>query len=246
MIKFFRKIRQKFLMENKFSKYILYAVGEIILVVIGILIALQINNANEANKLNKQVTIYKQSLITELNEDFKSLNELDSLCTIYTTSINNYVDYYNSENPNLEKLVLKLDSIQKIKSNFTTRTYTIQDLITTGNLSLFPTPIKNAILQLKDTQETNSFYEKKSIEILVNKEQVFENSIDFLFAKDFTKKEHNSVKNWKYNLDSKQYRLNNNRLAGALNLFNYQIIIHERIRKDSKILLELLENKSKK
>ena len=49
MIKFFRKIRQRLLTENKFSKYLLYAIGEIILVVIGILIALQINNANEAN-----------------------------------------------------------------------------------------------------------------------------------------------------------------------------------------------------
>jgi uncharacterized membrane protein YgaE (UPF0421/DUF939 family) len=44
MIKFFRKIRKHLLAENKFSKYLIYAIGEIILVVIGILIALQINN----------------------------------------------------------------------------------------------------------------------------------------------------------------------------------------------------------
>ena len=50
MIKLFRKIRQKMLTENKFSKYLLYAVGEIILVVIGILIALSINNWNENRK----------------------------------------------------------------------------------------------------------------------------------------------------------------------------------------------------
>ncbi|MBO0329837.1 DUF6090 family protein [[Muricauda] lutisoli] len=50
MIKFFRKIRQKLLTENKFRKYLLYAIGEIILVVIGILIALQINNWNEDRK----------------------------------------------------------------------------------------------------------------------------------------------------------------------------------------------------
>jgi hypothetical protein len=47
MIKFFRKIRQKLLSENKFSKYFLYAIGEIILVVIGILIAIQIDNWNQ-------------------------------------------------------------------------------------------------------------------------------------------------------------------------------------------------------
>ena len=50
MIKFFRKIRQKLLTENKFSKYLLYAFGEIILVIIGILIALSINNWNEEKK----------------------------------------------------------------------------------------------------------------------------------------------------------------------------------------------------
>lgn len=50
MIKFFRKIRQRLLTENKFSKYLIYAIGEILLVVIGILIALQINNWNESQK----------------------------------------------------------------------------------------------------------------------------------------------------------------------------------------------------
>ena len=50
MIKFFRHIRKKLLSENKFSKYLLYAIGEIILVVIGILIALQLNNWNQARK----------------------------------------------------------------------------------------------------------------------------------------------------------------------------------------------------
>ena len=51
MIKIFRKIRQRMLKENKTSKYLLYAIGEIILVVIGILIALQINNWNETRKV---------------------------------------------------------------------------------------------------------------------------------------------------------------------------------------------------
>ena len=65
MIKFFRKIRQNLLMENlsdeqvgKTSKYFKYAIGEIVLVVIGILIALQINNWNEENKLKNQEQKY--------------------------------------------------------------------------------------------------------------------------------------------------------------------------------------------
>ncbi|KPM32931.1 Hypothetical protein I595_1358 [Croceitalea dokdonensis DOKDO 023] len=59
MIKFFRKIRQKLLSENKFKKYLIYAIGEIILVVIGILIALSINNWNQKRiqKLEEQTIV---------------------------------------------------------------------------------------------------------------------------------------------------------------------------------------------
>ena len=60
MIKFFRKIRQKMLTENKFSKYLIYAIGEIILVVIGILIALSVNNCNNVRiDRNEEVEILK-------------------------------------------------------------------------------------------------------------------------------------------------------------------------------------------
>ena len=70
MIKFFRKIRQRLVIENRFSKYVLYAIGEIILVVIGILIALQINNWNE-NRLSSKfelqmLTSLKEGLTTDL------------------------------------------------------------------------------------------------------------------------------------------------------------------------------------
>jgi len=53
MIKFFRNIRKTLMTEGKTSKYLKYAIGEIVLVVIGILIALQINNWNEYRKLKK-------------------------------------------------------------------------------------------------------------------------------------------------------------------------------------------------
>jgi hypothetical protein len=59
MIKFFRKIRHTMIKENKFSRYTFYALGEIILVVIGILIALQINNWNEQRIENNQLNYYR-------------------------------------------------------------------------------------------------------------------------------------------------------------------------------------------
>jgi hypothetical protein len=69
MIKFFRKIRQNLLSENKFRKYLTYAIGEIILVVIGILIALQINNWNEGRKMSIAEKELYQRILTDLQFD---------------------------------------------------------------------------------------------------------------------------------------------------------------------------------
>lgn len=80
MIKFFRKIRQKILNENKFSKYLIYAFGEIILVVIGILIALQINNWNENIKSEKQL----KNIYNEVELNLKSdLSNIDTVIELY-------------------------------------------------------------------------------------------------------------------------------------------------------------------
>ena len=63
MINFFRKIRQRLLAENRFSRYLLYSIGEIVLVMIGILMALQVNNWNEERKQNKSEISILKSLI---------------------------------------------------------------------------------------------------------------------------------------------------------------------------------------
>ena len=82
MIKFFRKIRQKLLSENKFSKYLLYALGEIILVVIGILIALYINNINT----EKQDSIILNGYLNNISENIKLDQTNLEQITIYRDS----------------------------------------------------------------------------------------------------------------------------------------------------------------
>src|SRR5210317_1371467 len=74
MIKFFRKIRQRLLSENKFSKYVFYALGEIFLVVLGILIALSINNWNTERINNNRVKQYAKSLVQDLENDIEMIN----------------------------------------------------------------------------------------------------------------------------------------------------------------------------
>lgn len=78
MLKFFRRIRQNLLAENKTGKYLKYAIGEIILVVIGILIALQINNWNENRKKDNQVRDQLTLLVKELEGDIYFYQQITS------------------------------------------------------------------------------------------------------------------------------------------------------------------------
>ncbi len=95
MFKFFRHIRQNLIMENKTGKYLKYAIGEIILVVIGILIALQINNWNEQQNEKKVELGYMKNLLEDLKAD-----EI-----IYSEYINNNIEVYNT----IDSLVIYLN-----------------------------------------------------------------------------------------------------------------------------------------
>ncbi len=76
MIKFFRHIRKTLISENNMGKYLKYAIGEILLVMIGILLALQVNNWNENKKLKKE----EINMLKELRKDVAfSVTELDTV-----------------------------------------------------------------------------------------------------------------------------------------------------------------------
>ena len=75
MIKFFRHIRQRLLGENRFTKYMLYALGEIILVVIGILLALQINTWNQQRQNIKKEGQFLSEINENLNEDLQAIEK---------------------------------------------------------------------------------------------------------------------------------------------------------------------------
>lgn len=76
MINFFRNIRKKMANENRPLKYLRYAIGEIVLVVIGILIALQINNWNEHQKSKKDERYVLTEILKNLEEDAVLVDEI--------------------------------------------------------------------------------------------------------------------------------------------------------------------------
>jgi hypothetical protein len=75
MIRIFSKIRQNLLAQNRFTRYLVYAVGEIVLVVIGILIALQINNWNRQRVENKEEIELLAGLMDEFEYNLEALNQ---------------------------------------------------------------------------------------------------------------------------------------------------------------------------
>ncbi len=92
MISFFRNIRQSSLMDHKTSKYLKYALGEIILVVLGILIALQVNNWNETRKNNALQRQILEQIKINLLEDKANLEGIKQNGLKAMASIDNILD----------------------------------------------------------------------------------------------------------------------------------------------------------
>ena len=72
MIKLFRHIRRSLINQNQMGKYFKYAIGEIVLVVLGILIALQINNWNEDRKKTKKEIFHLENILSNLEDDLEN------------------------------------------------------------------------------------------------------------------------------------------------------------------------------
>lgn len=92
MINFFRKIRYNLMAKNKTSKYLKYAIGEIILVVIGILIALQLNNWNEKNQKQNELTDIYKIIKTDLIKDTTRLTNTEKIYISRIQAIQNLID----------------------------------------------------------------------------------------------------------------------------------------------------------
>ncbi|RIA09169.1 hypothetical protein OE09_0998 [Flavobacteriaceae bacterium MAR_2010_72] len=145
MIKFFRRIRQSLLIEGKTGKYLKYAIGEIILVVIGILIALGINNWNEETKINASVTSHLTILQQNLMEDQSQLKELKQRMT-------ENIHYADSSMLQIRTTIPVANSIKKylvkliLEYKFSPNTNAMEMLTQSNELPYLNTNLQTAIL----------------------------------------------------------------------------------------------------
>ena len=165
MIKFFRKIRQKLLSENKFSKYLIYAIGEIILVVIGILIALQVNNWNENKKIKTEEKILITGLIQNIEDDIKNLTSVikrDSIFIdanrILLSALKN--DSIKGNKPLLKEKIYQAAFLSKLKPN----QIIFNQIQFSGKLTyIFNDSIKNKILSYYDNASNVVGYQESNL-----------------------------------------------------------------------------------
>ena len=137
MIKFFRKIRQNLLMQNKTGKYFKYAVGEIVLVVIGILIALQINNWNtykiERSKEDNYLINLKRDFISQLEIIERNLSGEKYIFNSLTKAKINF-EKHKKIRAVSEDLILITPMNDRYTFTITSPAYT--ELLSTGNIDL--------------------------------------------------------------------------------------------------------------
>lgn len=167
MIKFFRKIRQQLLTENRFSKYLIYAIGEVSFIIIGIIVALSLNNWNQRRLNNTNETKYLLKISQELKISSKYLSDfvLERM-TLKTEGLNLAKEY--SEN----KLVIKdtLGFLNKVSFGAVFSggisfgsNHVYEELLYTGNFQLIKEDIiKNTLttlyLDLEWSKERSFFF----------------------------------------------------------------------------------------
>lgn len=116
MIKFFRHFRQQLLSENKFSKYILYAIGEIILVVIGILIALQLNSWNSERVQDIEIRSTFKSMLEEINSTRLEIKLRDSVIenVIIANNIRSLRFMKKKDKEDIQQIYLSLNGLTRV------------------------------------------------------------------------------------------------------------------------------------
>ncbi len=137
MVKIFRNVRQKLAAENKVMAYMRYAIGEILLVVIGILIALQVNNWNENQKQKKRETIYLQNLSIDLKKQIQLLDHYINFEDVIIQDCKDIIAHYQQNNgfKKMDSIFPKINDLS-VRVTFTNTNTTLLEMINSGDINI--------------------------------------------------------------------------------------------------------------
>jgi hypothetical protein len=184
MFNLFKNLRKQVIQESKIKRYLLYAVGEILLVVIGILIALQINTANERSKNNKEEERILQNIRLDLGKDTSQLVKFIENTAKQTANIDTLVDILNQESDyDIAKFVrLGLENLG-YERYFKVNSGTFDESIASGSIKL----IKNDGLR----QSIFEYYKEAKLNYTDENtlKQIYEDMFPVLFQKFIVSKE---------------------------------------------------------
>ena len=139
-------------MENKTVAYFKYAIGEIILVVIGILIALGINNWNEERKLDNRRQEYYSQLLDDLNSDITFTQKIITDYNNYLKDYKVYTDSYKNDLLTPIQVYEQIFKLPLVSQPLTFNTSTIESLQSSGDIGLIPSNIRNRLIDLTRLQ----------------------------------------------------------------------------------------------
>lgn len=150
MIRFFRRLRQRLLLEHKLRQYFFYAIGEILLVVIGILIALQINNQNDLRKDRLKEVHYLGNIKTDLQINLQEMDRYLQYRTECIAAANRVLEHFEGE-PITDYAAFNADGVHIYEwERFWQNDQTFQELVNSGNLALISNEaIKTALLDIE-------------------------------------------------------------------------------------------------
>jgi hypothetical protein len=223
---------------GKTAKYFKYAIGEIILVVIGILIALQVNNWNEKRKQELSQNTYLERLIQDLNNDLFFFNRRDTLYKRNLTDIQKLVDTFFAKQDK-KAFEYVMHNLTKNLTELLINKKTYDEMISTGTLYSFDN--KKVLTEIQDYynwSEINQFYINADNEDLVaNWQKPFYSYV--IIAQDFAKKnqplkhlDFSSFYNQSHqnNIDFRAYLLSQQHLSTTkLSIVQDQIVVVKKL-----------------
>ena len=188
MVNFFRKIRNKLFKEGNISKYLLYAVGEVLLVIIGILIALQVNNWNEDKKSLREEFITLQNLHNEFIQNRENLEAHIYEKEQLKQNWENLIEIISNNNLPKEQLMIERPETGSVP--FFSTNNTLNSLLFSGKIdNVKNDTLKNILISWNDITKPFSKPEELHVNFVVEMFLPYERTLlpDYLGKQSFEK-----------------------------------------------------------